>query len=1121
MAQGANEPTLASAISGLNDAVAALQRTIVEGNNQRQQRDTDQKQDADKKKSEAEFKKNVAVLNRGVSQVGTSVSMMVTNVKRLSDSINALAETQRRLGVSLTTAVDVRIGALAQSTKSQILAVRGLVDAIKGIKSSLGPPVRPQDILEAQQAYAEEFGAIISSAAGRGLAQQASQLGVSADKIVKSTRIFMGASLNDYNRALAMQSKFMTSFRGQGLAPRAAFEAIIKYSDLIARNGDRFALGFARAAADAKKIGADLNKIEQFADSMVDDFEGFLEKQGELAAMGFRFDSSRLLAVSASGNTEQFVNELRSQLATTGKNLENLNRFERRAIENAFGINIGEIQRLAGVTPNIAGGGDTMENTESLVSDIKKLLEGSNNPIVKTLKQILDKYGVFERIESLLKDPEKARTLIYGLAGTGGIIGIVVTGLSLLVTAVKPLVLMFKGLGTVVGSLLRVFGVGATGAGAGGAAATLAAGATRFLRIGQGLVGGVLGFMEARQKGASFMDALGAGAVRGGTGVAVGAAFGGVLGSIFGPLGTTIGTLVGGFVGDVLGDMLNEKIPELKQLFGSFFSGAWDALKMGWTQLQDMFKSLYEDAIKPATKQLTELFYATLRLIGGNEEEGMRKLQGMFKVIGFTIGRTLIYPLQLLLEGIKTIVTTVEILAAVLHGDFSGAFDAAARMAKSIGTTLASPFVDAYNWSKEQQFQEELPGIQAANMPRYAMGGLLTGPGTGTSDSILARLSTGEYVLNAEATKTIGPKILNVINKNPTILSQLPGFAKGGLVTATEPTPVTPGWNSYPTEEEKPAGNLISRAFASLKSGFSWTSRGFKAIDEVIIPTVQATRGFTSARIQNVPQPFTSFLGKGKTASIGETLSDTFFAGFRSKKWADAVNASNEFQLLGKFLKNAGSIIQGIYFVSALASGDYRGAARSVVQTIAGKVVGTLVSGTLASTGAGAVLSPMAYIMADIGTQKLVGLMFDDIFPPQEVAAARKQGSMMLREEVIRKNLSFANESTGTNAPRMHDGGIVGATGPNEIPAILEQGEAVFTAAQYDRFRGMAEGAQTPPTTSTQPVVKFDTARLEAKLDMMIQAIATMEVKMDGTRVGNVLARTTDNTYQIAALRQG
>ena len=56
-------------------------------------------------------------------------------------------------------------------------------------------------------------------------------------------------------------------------------------------------------------------------------------------------------------------------------------------------------------------------------------------------------------------------------------------------------------------------------------------------------------------------------------------------------------------------------------------------------------------------------------------------------------------------------------------------------------------------------------------------GGEVFGPGTKTSDSILTRLSRGEYVLRADAVDRIGVPTLDALNTGT-----IPGFAEGGIV---------------------------------------------------------------------------------------------------------------------------------------------------------------------------------------------------------------------------------------------------------------------------------------------------------------------------------------------------
>lgn len=60
----------------------------------------------------------------------------------------------------------------------------------------------------------------------------------------------------------------------------------------------------------------------------------------------------------------------------------------------------------------------------------------------------------------------------------------------------------------------------------------------------------------------------------------------------------------------------------------------------------------------------------------------------------------------------------------------------------------------------------------------YADGGHIQGPGNGTSDSVPAMLSNGEYVIKASSVKKLGVPFLNKLNR-------LSGFADGGLTTSS------------------------------------------------------------------------------------------------------------------------------------------------------------------------------------------------------------------------------------------------------------------------------------------------------------------------------------------------
>ncbi|RWO61117.1 hypothetical protein [Mesorhizobium sp.] len=76
-----------------------------------------------------------------------------------------------------------------------------------------------------------------------------------------------------------------------------------------------------------------------------------------------------------------------------------------------------------------------------------------------------------------------------------------------------------------------------------------------------------------------------------------------------------------------------------------------------------------------------------------------------------------------------------------------------------------------------------IPGIMSSSLVGlFADGGHVRGPGTSTSDSIPARLSNGEFVVNARATAR-NRALLEAVNDN-----RIPSFADGGLVGSGAPS---------------------------------------------------------------------------------------------------------------------------------------------------------------------------------------------------------------------------------------------------------------------------------------------------------------------------------------------
>lgn len=88
-------------------------------------------------------------------------------------------------------------------------------------------------------------------------------------------------------------------------------------------------------------------------------------------------------------------------------------------------------------------------------------------------------------------------------------------------------------------------------------------------------------------------------------------------------------------------------------------------------------------------------------------------------------------------------------------------------------------------------------GGSGEGTPGYASGGKVRGPGTSRSDSILARLSNGEFVQQAPAVSYYGERFMSALNNMRiprSVLDGITGFANGGAVSAASSLMGVPGY---------------------------------------------------------------------------------------------------------------------------------------------------------------------------------------------------------------------------------------------------------------------------------------------------------------------------------------
>jgi hypothetical protein len=147
-----------------------------------------------------------------------------------------------------------------------------------------------------------------------------------------------------------------------------------------------------------------------------------------------------------------------------------------------------------------------------------------------------------------------------------------------------------------------------------------------------------------------------------------------------------------------------------------------------------------------------------------------------------------------------------------------------------IETVLNDGIIDGVNWLAKAL---HVPNVDIKRIPLpagFAAGGAVRGPGTRTSDSIIARLSDDEHVWTAAEVAAAGghDAVMRLRKLALTgMLKQRAGYAAGGPVNA-QPQPAADGLPGYQL------GGIVKKGWGAIGDAINWASEGVKGAAKLV-----------------------------------------------------------------------------------------------------------------------------------------------------------------------------------------------------------------------------------------------------------------------------------------------
>jgi hypothetical protein len=277
------------------------------------------------------------------------------------------------------------------------------------------------------------------------------------------------------------------------------------------------------------------------------------------------------------------------------------------------------------------------------------------------------------------------------------------------------------------------------------------------------------------------------------------------LGPALNPILTKIGSVLGQVIVEGIIQAFKQVISTIPSLFGTIIP----VIISPFSLVRSLLKSIFQGVWTAILQETQNAWGAIVRTVSdavgamanGVSDGLIRPLQRVWDSIVEKAGSAWDAVAQSAINAFNVIKETFTTIGTF----FTGIWNAIVKAATAAWNAITQAAIDAFNsltdpitqvinniintiqlaidkakvlWSYitgNQQAAASGTGGDGSGLPA-ASGGLISGPGTATSDSIPAWLSTGEFVMRASAVRNYGVGLMHALNS-----LQAPRFAAGGL----------------------------------------------------------------------------------------------------------------------------------------------------------------------------------------------------------------------------------------------------------------------------------------------------------------------------------------------------